>query len=133
MEKKKSHKLKSKTAEGRKQLASVRVIQKNLVYVVGLPLNFADEDVSASPFFCLGFLHYLFFLFLLPSMLVCSFFSAKNILASMGKCLRSPSLAQLMVPYSILQIVHAVCKLQAFSFKMLDHGRNDCQKLLNSR
>ncbi|KZV26947.1 hypothetical protein F511_17733 [Dorcoceras hygrometricum] len=41
----KSHKGKSKTSEGRKQLGSVRVIQRNLVYVVGLPLNFADEDL----------------------------------------------------------------------------------------
>ncbi|XP_051143345.1 uncharacterized protein LOC127259791 isoform X2 [Andrographis paniculata] len=45
VEKKKSHKVKSKTSEGRKQLASVRVIQKNLVYVVGLPLTSADEDL----------------------------------------------------------------------------------------
>ncbi|KAL0390480.1 UNVERIFIED_CONTAM: CCR4-NOT transcription complex subunit [Sesamum calycinum] len=35
----KSQKGKNKTSEGRKQLASVRVIQRNLVYVVGLPLN----------------------------------------------------------------------------------------------
>ncbi|XP_073054757.1 uncharacterized protein [Primulina eburnea] len=41
----KSHKGKSKTSEGRKQLGSVRVIQRNLVYVVGLQLNFADEDL----------------------------------------------------------------------------------------
>ncbi|KAL7115662.1 hypothetical protein ACP275_04G196400 [Erythranthe tilingii] len=41
----KSHKGKSKTSEGRKQLGDVRVIQRTLVYVVGLPLNFADEDV----------------------------------------------------------------------------------------
>ncbi|XP_052191651.1 uncharacterized protein LOC127800963 isoform X2 [Diospyros lotus] len=46
MEKKiKSQKTKSKTSEGRKQLSSVRVIQRNLVYVVGLPLNLADEDL----------------------------------------------------------------------------------------
>ncbi|KAH6822069.1 hypothetical protein C2S53_015857 [Perilla frutescens var. hirtella] len=41
----KSQKGKSKTLEGRKQLGSVRVIQRNLVYVVGLPLDFADEDL----------------------------------------------------------------------------------------
>ncbi|CAI0548568.1 unnamed protein product [Linum tenue] len=44
-ERKKSHKSKSKPSEGRKQLSSVRVIQRNLVYVVGLPMNFADEDL----------------------------------------------------------------------------------------
>ncbi|GER51110.1 RNA binding (RRM/RBD/RNP motifs) family protein [Striga asiatica] len=36
---------KGKTLEGRKQLESVRVIQRNLVYVVGLPLNYADEEI----------------------------------------------------------------------------------------
>lgn len=47
MEKKhKSQKAKHKTSESRKQLSSVRVIQRNLVYIVGLPLNLADEDVS---------------------------------------------------------------------------------------
>ncbi|XP_062011575.1 uncharacterized protein LOC133728181 isoform X1 [Rosa rugosa] len=44
-ERKKSQKTKVKpTTEGRKQLSSVRVIQRNLVYIVGLPLNLADED-----------------------------------------------------------------------------------------
>lgn len=45
MEKKKCQKLKTKSSDGRKQLSSVRVIQRNLVYIVGLPLNLADEDV----------------------------------------------------------------------------------------
>lgn len=48
MEKKhKSQKAKVKTSDSRKQLSSVRVIQRNLVYIVGLPLDLADEDVSA--------------------------------------------------------------------------------------
>lgn len=42
----KSQKSKGKTSEGRKQLSSVRVIQRNLVYIVGLPLNLADEEVA---------------------------------------------------------------------------------------
>ncbi|KAI4334450.1 hypothetical protein L6164_019144 [Bauhinia variegata] len=41
----KSQKVKSKSSEGQKQLSSVRVIQRNLVYIVGLPLNLADEDL----------------------------------------------------------------------------------------
>jgi CCR4-NOT transcription complex subunit 4 len=41
----KSQKAKSKTSEGRKQLSNVRVIRRNLVYIVGLPLDLADEDV----------------------------------------------------------------------------------------
>ncbi|CAN4119945.1 unnamed protein product [Withania somnifera] len=40
-----SRKGKSKTADSRKQLSSVRVVQRNLVYIVGLPLSLADEDL----------------------------------------------------------------------------------------
>ena len=43
-----SRKGKSKTADSRKQLSSVRVVQRNLVYIVGLPLSLADEDVCTS-------------------------------------------------------------------------------------
>lgn len=45
MERKKIQKSKLKPSEARKQLTSVRVVQRNLVYIVGLPLNLADEDV----------------------------------------------------------------------------------------
>ncbi|XP_043698562.1 uncharacterized protein LOC122649456 isoform X2 [Telopea speciosissima] len=41
----KSHKAKPKTSEGRKHLSSVRVIQRNLVYIIGIPSNLADEDL----------------------------------------------------------------------------------------
>ncbi|XP_042475680.1 uncharacterized protein LOC122057592 isoform X2 [Macadamia integrifolia] len=41
----KSHKAKPKTSEGRKHLSSVRVIQRNLVYIIGIPYNLADEDL----------------------------------------------------------------------------------------
>ncbi|OVA09934.1 RNA recognition motif domain [Macleaya cordata] len=41
----KSQKAKSKTTDGRKHLSSVRVIQRNLVYIIGIPSNLADEDV----------------------------------------------------------------------------------------
>ncbi|RDX78165.1 CCR4-NOT transcription complex subunit 4 [Mucuna pruriens] len=41
----KNQKAKIKPSEARKQLSSVRVIQRNLVYIVGLPLNLADEDL----------------------------------------------------------------------------------------
>ncbi|XP_016441798.2 uncharacterized protein LOC107767333 isoform X2 [Nicotiana tabacum] len=40
-----SRKGKSKTADSRKQLSNVRVVQRNLVYVMGLPLSLADEDL----------------------------------------------------------------------------------------
>jgi hypothetical protein len=45
----KNQKAKSKSSDGRKQLSSVRVIQRNLVYIVGLPLDLADEDVNFLP------------------------------------------------------------------------------------
>ncbi|KAL8115637.1 hypothetical protein AgCh_022224 [Apium graveolens] len=45
MEKKTKAKSKSKTSDGRKQLTSVRVVQRNLVYIMGLPLDLADEDL----------------------------------------------------------------------------------------
>ncbi|KAH8485267.1 hypothetical protein H0E87_026890, partial [Populus deltoides] len=41
----KSHKGKPKTSEGRMHLSNVRVIQRNLVYIIGLPLNIADESL----------------------------------------------------------------------------------------
>ncbi|XP_028775987.1 uncharacterized protein LOC114732801 isoform X2 [Neltuma alba] len=44
-EKKKMQKLKPKASDGRKHLSDVRVIQRNLVYIIGLPLNLADEDL----------------------------------------------------------------------------------------
>ncbi|KAF8402776.1 hypothetical protein HHK36_010866 [Tetracentron sinense] len=40
----KSHKAKPKPCEGRNHLNSVRVIQRNLVYIMGIPPNLADED-----------------------------------------------------------------------------------------
>ncbi|XP_055908926.1 protein kinase 4 isoform X3 [Eupeodes corollae] len=39
---------KQKITENRKHLANVRVVQKNLVFVVGLPPRLADADVSAK-------------------------------------------------------------------------------------
>lgn len=42
----KSQKAKPKASEGRMHLTNVRVIQRNLVYIIGLPINLADEDVS---------------------------------------------------------------------------------------
>ena len=51
--KKKMQKLKSKSTEGRKHLSDIRVIQRNLVYIIGLALNLADEDVSSSMMFCI--------------------------------------------------------------------------------
>ena len=34
------------SSDAKKHLNSVRVIQRNLVYVIGLPSNMADENVS---------------------------------------------------------------------------------------
>jgi hypothetical protein len=45
--KQKTQKVKSKalTVEAKKHLASVRVIQRNLVYIIGLPANLCNESV----------------------------------------------------------------------------------------
>lgn len=45
--KQKLQKAKPKASEGRMHLSSVRVIQRNLVYIIGLPLNLADEEVCS--------------------------------------------------------------------------------------
>ncbi|KAF8051702.1 hypothetical protein N665_1682s0007 [Sinapis alba] len=45
MDRRRTQKSKLKPSEGRKQLANVRVVQRNLVYIVGLPLDLADEDI----------------------------------------------------------------------------------------
>lgn len=39
---------KQRVTENRKHLANVRVVQKNLVFVVGLPMRLADADVSIN-------------------------------------------------------------------------------------
>ena len=49
--KSKPPKAKPKTNEVRKDLSNVRVIQRKMAYVIGLPLNLADEDVRSS-FLC---------------------------------------------------------------------------------
>ncbi|KAL5740713.1 hypothetical protein ACOSQ2_029893 [Xanthoceras sorbifolium] len=43
--KQKTQKAKPKAAEGRVHLTNVRVIQRNLIYIIGLPLNLADEEL----------------------------------------------------------------------------------------
>ncbi|XP_068636320.1 uncharacterized protein [Aristolochia californica] len=40
----KFQKAKPRASEGRKHLSSVRVIQRNLVYIIGIPANLADAD-----------------------------------------------------------------------------------------
>jgi CCR4-NOT transcription complex subunit 4 len=37
------------TVESKKHLASVRVIQRNLVYIIGLPAHLCHESVSSHP------------------------------------------------------------------------------------
>ena len=37
------------TVESKKHLASVRVIQRNLVYIIGLPAHLCNESVSSHP------------------------------------------------------------------------------------
>ena len=39
------------TVEAKKHLASVRVIQRNLVYIIGLPVHLCNESVSTISLF----------------------------------------------------------------------------------
>jgi len=48
--KQKQNEKKQKVTENRKHLASVRVVQRNLVFVVGLSQRLADPEVSAPHF-----------------------------------------------------------------------------------
>lgn len=72
----KSQKAKSKSSEGRKQLSNVRVIQRNLVYIMGLPLNLADEDVIFLPHLLLTFALAILCIFLSLSNKYCHFFNS---------------------------------------------------------
>ena len=44
----KNQQKKQKITENRKSLGNVRVVQKNLVFVLGLPARLADTEVSSS-------------------------------------------------------------------------------------
>lgn len=117
----KSHKAKSKTSEGRKQLTSVRVIQRNLVYVVGLPLNLADEDVGlfiSQPLYVFinvcRYINIYMDVDILNTFLATSFYSGKTILVSTGRCRRCLYLVQLLVLFNILQTVLVVCKFDFY-------------------
>jgi hypothetical protein len=46
--KQKDRQTKAAMSASRQHLSSVRVVQRNLVYVIGLPLNIAEEDVSVQ-------------------------------------------------------------------------------------
>ena len=133
MEKKKSQKAKAKSSEGRKQLSCVRVIQRNLVYIVGLPLNLADEEVvSLQLSLSLSLSHarahthtqahtqqcvrlFLNFrdrcqYFMTFHAFICSFSSVENILVSMGRFSKYLCLVRLLVLFSNIKTIRVVCK-----------------------
>jgi CCR4-NOT transcription complex subunit 4 len=45
------------TAEAKKHLSSVRVIQRNLVYIIGLPANLCNESVRTISLLTSRFIH----------------------------------------------------------------------------
>ena len=61
--KQKQNERKQKISENRKHLASVRVVQKNLVFVVGLSQRLADPEVSCL-LFSFSIWHFFLFLYL---------------------------------------------------------------------
>ncbi|KAF5959500.1 hypothetical protein HYC85_000709 [Camellia sinensis] len=84
--KNKAQKTKTKKPEERKDLSSVRVIQRRMAYVIGLPLTLADEDVR-------GFSTLVLTSLFLLSLLVFAY-SGRNILVNMEKLRRFPYLGQ---------------------------------------
>ena len=44
------------TVEAKKHLAGVRVIQRNLVYIVGLPAHLCHESVSTTSLFTIRYI-----------------------------------------------------------------------------
>ena len=112
MEKKGKSKSKSKAPDGRKNLSSVRVIQRNLVYIVGLPLTLADEDVCISPLFLASFCLYFSARFFITCIYIvlCSSYKERNTLLNMGRCLKCQSLVRQLGPFNNFQIALVVCK-----------------------
>lgn len=55
----KDHQRKQKVTENRKHLANVRVVQKNLVFVVGLPTRLADPEVCGGHICLKGIMFYM--------------------------------------------------------------------------
>ena len=92
----KSQKAKPKSSEGRMHLSNVRVIQRNLVYIIGLPLNLADEAVSDTlslvaivSCICFTFLSDVYFQVSnqdIFSLIAISFSREESTLDSMGRC-----------------------------------------------
>ena len=76
-------------SEGRKDLTGVRVIQRNLVYVMSLPFDLADEDVTFLLWHFIYFLERksLFFPLVNLRFIICksSVFRGESTLVNMGK------------------------------------------------
>lgn len=119
----KSQKAKSKASEGRKHLSSVRVIQRNLVYIIGLPNHLADESVS--PLLQWSLMFTLLKCFFFPVKLKCKLsvdlsrpLSARNILVSMGRFWKFLLLNQLVAASILPTPILAVCKSFIFSLNI---------------
>ena len=50
-------KRRNKTLESRRALANVRVVQNNLVFVVGLPVRLADPEVTLNSYLTISYIH----------------------------------------------------------------------------
>lgn len=66
---------------GRRHLANVRVVQRNVVYVVGIGPRFAKEEVDSPHLVCVGAIIHHFLSSFQP-------FALMNTLVSMGELLR---------------------------------------------
>lgn len=114
-------KAKAKTTEGKKDLTNIRVIQRRMAYVIGLPLSLADENVRT--FFtdfvvlivALDLNHLHFFTDKKHLVVFCSSYRKRNFLGSMARLLRFLCLGWLVGLFSSLSMTHVVCKLAGLS------------------
>ncbi|KAG9142112.1 hypothetical protein Leryth_026726 [Lithospermum erythrorhizon] len=88
--KNKPPKAKPKTNEVKKDLTNIRVIQRKMAYVIGLPLDLADEDILPFPPFSLAILF-----------ILCNL-KERSILDNMEKLLKSPYLGLRVGPFNNL-------------------------------
>lgn len=122
-QKNKQQKAKPKKPEVSKDLSGVRVIQRKMAYVIGLPLSLADENVSFSilvshSLYCLVHFDWNFCSFShLSNFFLCvcglrSFYSGRSFLASMEKFQRFPYPGRPVGLFSNLLTKLVVCKFR---------------------
>lgn len=122
----KPSKAKAKTHEARKDLTDIRVIQRRMAYVIGLPLSLADEEVRTiilillSPLFLSVDIIVVFASFTEQSLVVfCSSYTERNFLVSMVRLLKFPCLGRQAGLFNSLLMTVLVCKSKSHNYERL--------------